>query len=49
MSIKPCKPPGDKGRTLLNTSGLGVLKISANRQDLRVSVLSSEGEDLEFK
>ncbi len=49
MSIQPCKPPGDKGRTLLNASGLGVLNISSDRQQLKMSILTSEGNEVEFE
>ncbi len=48
MSIHPRKPPGTTGRTLLNRSGLGVLKLNADCKQIRASVLTADGEQVEF-
>lgn len=48
MTIHPRKPPGDKGRTLLNSSGLGVLKLGAGGKLISTSILTAGGKALEF-
>ncbi|TQV85758.1 alkaline phosphatase family protein [Exilibacterium tricleocarpae] len=48
MSIRPRKPPGGKGRTLLNTSGLGVLQLDGECKTIRTLVLTASGDELEF-
>ncbi len=49
MSIRARKPPGGKGRTLLNASGLGVLKLDARRNAIQTSILTADGRELEFR
>lgn len=49
MRINTRKPPGNKGRTLLNTSGIGVLTLNADKEIIETSILSAQGEELPFK
>ena len=49
MTVKTRKPPGDKGRTLLNTSGIGVLKLDAEKDIIETAILGGDGNYYEIK
>ena len=49
MRIETRKPPGDTGRTLLNTSGIGLLKIDVKKDIIQTSILDAKGETHPFE